>query len=96
MPPGARSDAAFANRRDLLTAQIPSFGTMSARAAGRVYAALLGHLAATRLLSAERLAAAAAVAYAGRDLVMAMETGWSLGYSPGRGRDRADAQPVLS
>ncbi len=33
MPPGAAPDAAFANRRDVLMAQIPSFGTMSARAA---------------------------------------------------------------
>ena len=30
MPPGAAPDAAFANRRDVPTAQIPSFGTMSA------------------------------------------------------------------
>jgi CubicO group peptidase (beta-lactamase class C family) len=84
MPPRAVPDAAFANRRDVLTAQIPSFGTMSARAAARVYAALLGHVAGTRLLSAEQLAAAAAVAYSGRDQVMEMEISWSLGYSPGR------------
>ena len=84
MPPGAAPDAAFANRRDVLTAQIPSFGTMSARAAARVYAALLGHVAGTCLLSAKQLAAAAAVAYRGRDRVMEMETSWSLGYSPDR------------
>jgi CubicO group peptidase (beta-lactamase class C family) len=84
MPPGAAPDAAFANRRDVLTAQIPSFGTMSARAAARVYAALLGHVAETRLLSAEQLAAAAAVAYTGRDQVMEMESRWALGYSPDR------------
>lgn len=84
LPPGVAPDAAFANRRDVLTAQIPSFGTMSARAAARVYAALLGHVPGTCLLSAERLAAAAAVAYRGRDRVMEMEISWSLGYSPGR------------
>jgi CubicO group peptidase (beta-lactamase class C family) len=84
MPPGAAPGAAFANRRDVLTAQIPSFGTMSARAAARVYAALLGHVAGTRLLSAEQLAATAAVAYRGRDQVMEMEVSWSLGYSPAR------------
>lgn len=84
MPAGAAPDAAFANRRDVLTAQIPSFGTMSARAAARVYAALLGHLAGTRLLSSEQLAAAAAVAYTGTDQVMEMEISWSLGYSPDR------------
>jgi CubicO group peptidase (beta-lactamase class C family) len=84
MPPGAAPDAAFANRRDVLTAQIPSFGTMSARAAARVYSALLGPVDGTRLLSAGQVAAAAAVAYAGRDQVMEMEISWSLGYSPGR------------
>ena len=48
MPPGAAPDAAFANRRDVLTAQIPSFGTMSARAAARVTdAQQLDRLAAT-------------------------------------------------
>ena len=84
MPPGAAPDAAFANRRDVLTAQIPSFGTMSARAAARVYAALLGHVAGTRLLSADQVEAAAAVAYTGRDQVMEMNISWSLGYSPAR------------
>ena len=84
MPPGATPDAAFANRRDVLTAQIPSFGTMSARAVARVYAALLGHVAGTRLLSSEGLAAAAAVSYTGRDRVMELETSWALGYSPYR------------
>jgi CubicO group peptidase (beta-lactamase class C family) len=85
MPPGAAPDAAFANRRDVLTAQIPSFGTMSARAAARLYAALLGHVPGVRVLSAEQLAAVAAVAYAGTDRVMEMENiSWSLGYSPSR------------
>jgi CubicO group peptidase (beta-lactamase class C family) len=84
MPPAATPDAAFANRRDVLTAQIPSMGTMSARAAARLYAALLGHVPGTRLLSAEQLAATAAVAYTGTDHVMEMEIRWSLGYSPDR------------
>lgn len=84
MPPGATPTAGFANRRDVLTAQIPSMGTMSARAAARLYAALLGDVPGTRLLSAEQLTAAAAIAYSGTDHVMEMETSWSLGYSPAR------------
>ena len=85
MPPGARPDAAFANGRDVLSAQIPSMGTMSARAAVRLYAALLGHVPGVRLLSPEELAAVAAVAYTGPDRVTEMDTvSWSLGYSPGR------------
>jgi CubicO group peptidase (beta-lactamase class C family) len=85
MPPGAAPDAAFANRPDVLTAQIPSFGTMSARAAARLYAALLGHLPGVRVLSEEQLAVVAAVAFTGRDRVMELENvSWSLGYSPSR------------
>jgi CubicO group peptidase (beta-lactamase class C family) len=68
----------------VLTAQIPSMGTMSARAAARLYAALFGDVPATRLLSAEQLAAAAAIAYSGTDHVIEMEISWSLGYSPAR------------
>ena len=85
MPPGATPDAAFANRRDVLTAQIPSMGTMSARAVARLYAALLGHVRGVHLLSHEQLAAVAAVAYTGPDRVMEMDNiSWSLGYSPSR------------
>jgi CubicO group peptidase (beta-lactamase class C family) len=85
MPPGATPDAGFANRRDVLCARIPSMGTMSARAAARLYAALLGHVPGVRLLSDEQLAAVAAVAYTGPDCVMEMDNiSWSLGYSPSR------------
>jgi CubicO group peptidase (beta-lactamase class C family) len=85
MPPGARPDAAFANRRDVLTAQIPSIGTMSARGAASVYAALLGHVPGFRPLSQTQLATAAGVAYVGTDRVMEMEqVRWSLGYNPDR------------
>ena len=58
---------------------------MSARAAARLYAALLAQLPGVRVLSAEQLAAVAAVPYTGTDRVMEMENiSWSLGYSPGR------------
>jgi CubicO group peptidase (beta-lactamase class C family) len=41
IPPGIRSDAGYANRRDVLTADIPSEGTMSARGAALLYARCL-------------------------------------------------------
>jgi hypothetical protein len=44
----------------------------------------LRDIAGASLLSAEQIAAAAAVAYTGRDQVMEMEISSSLGYSPGR------------
>jgi CubicO group peptidase (beta-lactamase class C family) len=76
--------AAVANRRDLLSADIPSVGTMTARAAATVYAALLGHIDAVDLVSAERLAAMAAITYKGPDAVMGMESAWAFGYNPAR------------
>ena len=93
MPPAATPNAAFANRRDVLSAQIPSMGTMSARAATRLYAALLGHVPGVRLLSDEQLAAVATVVYSGPDRVMEMDNvSWSLGYSPSR-PTRAASRP---
>jgi CubicO group peptidase (beta-lactamase class C family) len=76
--------AALANRRDLLGADIPSMGTMTARAAATVYAALLGHIDAVDLVSAERLTAMAAITYQGPDAVMGSESAWAFGYSPAR------------
>jgi CubicO group peptidase (beta-lactamase class C family) len=76
--------AAFANRRDVLSADIPSMGTMTARAAATIYAALLGHVAAVHLVSAERLAAMGAITYQGPDAVMGVESAWAFGYSPAR------------
>ncbi|MDP9092998.1 MAG: beta-lactamase family protein [Actinomycetota bacterium] len=91
IPPGARADAAFANRRDVLRAQIPSMGTMSARAAAQLYAALLGHVDAAPLLPGDRLAEIATVAFSGHDEVMDMPSSWAFGYSvdrPGARRSR--------
>jgi CubicO group peptidase (beta-lactamase class C family) len=76
--------AALANRRDLLTADIPSMGTMTARGAATVYAGLLGHIDAAELVSAERRAAMAAITYQGPDAVMGVESAWAFGYSPAR------------
>jgi hypothetical protein len=67
-------DAAFANRRDVLTSDIPSGGTMTARGAARLYAALLGHVPGVDLVSPARRAAMAAPAFEGPDEVMGMPT----------------------
>src|SRR6266540_1133528 len=44
MPRGVVPDADYANRADVLTADIPSEGTMTARGVARMYAALLGQV----------------------------------------------------
>lgn len=84
MPPGVVPDAQYANRRDLLTSDIPSEGTMSARGAARVYSALLGHVEGVTLVSPDRLATMAAVTFRGIDEVMGFPTSWAYGYSPFR------------
>lgn len=84
MPPGIMPGAAYANRADVLTAEIVSEGTMTARGVARLYSALLGHEAGVRLVSARRLATMAAVAFSGPDQVMGFPATWAFGYSPGR------------
>ena len=84
LPFGVQPTAAFANRSHVLSADIPSQGTMSARAATRLYAALLGDVDGVNLVSPERLQTMAAPAFSGTDQVMGFPTEWALGYSPAR------------
>jgi CubicO group peptidase (beta-lactamase class C family) len=90
MPPGVVPDADYANRADLLTSDIPSEGTMSARGVARLYSALLGHVDGVPLVSPARRAAMAAITFEGRDEVMGFPTSWAFGYGPARpsGRGR--------
>src|SRR5205814_1522641 len=76
--------AELGNRADVLLADIPAGGKMSARALARMYAALLGEVDGVRLLSPERLREASAVAFSGPDQVFGSPTSWALGYAPGR------------
>ena len=83
-PPALRDAASFGNRADALTAEIPSLGTMTARGAARMYAALLGHVDGIELVSDRRRTAMAAVAFTGTDEVMGFPASWAFGYSPDR------------
>jgi len=87
MPRGVVLDAESANRADLLTSDIPSFGTMTARGVARMYSALLGHVDGIALVSSRRLATMAAVAFTGMDEVMGFPSSWAFGYSPHRPSD---------
>lgn len=84
MPRGVVPDADYANRSDVLTSDIPSEGTMTARGVARMYGALLGHVDGVTLVSPARRAAMAAVAFEGVDQVMGFPTSWAFGYSPTR------------
>jgi CubicO group peptidase (beta-lactamase class C family) len=83
-PPALRDAASFGNLADVLTAEIPSLGTMTARGAARMYAALLGHVDGSNLISSQRRTAMAAVALTGTDEVMGFPASWAFGYSPDR------------
>jgi CubicO group peptidase (beta-lactamase class C family) len=76
-------DAALGNRPDILAADIPAGGKVSARAIARMYAALLGEVDGVRLLTPERLGEVTAVSASGPDEVFGMPTTWGLGYSIG-------------
>lgn len=72
--------AELANRREYLLADVPAGGTMTARAAARMYAALIGEVDGVRLISPERLALVAGVAVEGKDRVLLGRYAKGLGY----------------
>ena len=76
--------AAYGNRADVLTSDIPAGGTVTARAVARMYAALLGEVDGVRLISPDRLREVSAVAMSGVDQIFGFPTSWGLGYSIGQ------------
>lgn len=76
-------DAALGNRADLLAADIPAGGKVSARAIARMYAALMDEVDGVRLVSPERLREVSAVASSGEDEVYGGAAEWGLGYGIG-------------
>jgi CubicO group peptidase (beta-lactamase class C family) len=77
-------NAAMGNREDVLAADIPAGGKMTARAMAKLYAALIGEVDGVRLISAQTLREALDHPFAGQDQVFGMPTTWGLGYSIGR------------
>jgi CubicO group peptidase (beta-lactamase class C family) len=82
-PMAAMPDAAFGNRPDVLTSDIPAGGTMTARAVARMYAALMDTVDGVRLVSPERLREITAPAITGDDVVAGFPTTRALGYNIG-------------
>ncbi|MET7834815.1 serine hydrolase domain-containing protein [Micromonospora sediminicola] len=80
-PPGVRPDTVIGSRPDVLRAEVPSVGTMSARAAARMYAALLGPVDGVRLVSPGRLRAMSAPAVRAPEWVFGQESTFGLGYA---------------
>jgi CubicO group peptidase (beta-lactamase class C family) len=82
------------NRTDVLSADIPAGGKVSARAIARMYAALLTEVDGVRLISPERLREAIAVSASGMDQVFGNPTTWGLGYAIG-GLGSAEDFPMV-
>ncbi|MGC4808853.1 serine hydrolase domain-containing protein [Micromonospora sp. DT233] len=80
-PPGARPDGGLAARPHVLAVDVPAVGTLTARAAARMYAALIGEVDGVRLISPHRLRAVAGVAVRGPEWVFGQEAAWGLGYA---------------
>ncbi|GAA3351168.1 serine hydrolase domain-containing protein [Amorphoplanes nipponensis] len=80
VPPGVRPDAALANRRDILRADIPSVATVSARGLARLYAALMGEVDGVRLVSPRRFREITTVATHGPDRVFGGDLPKTPGY----------------
>jgi CubicO group peptidase (beta-lactamase class C family) len=82
--PWEATSAAYGNRADVRQADIPAGGTVTARGAARMYAALLGPVDGVRLISPERLERVTGVAASGEDQVFGFPAAWGLGYSIGQ------------
>jgi CubicO group peptidase (beta-lactamase class C family) len=88
--------AEFGNRRDILMADIPAGGKMSARAMARMYAALIGEVDGVRLIPPERLREISAPAFSGQDQIMGNQAKWALGYAiGGLGADPQESPSTL-
>ena len=95
-PRAVTPTAVFGNRADILMADIPAGGKMSARAMARMYAAMLGEVDGVRLVSSERLREIAAPAFSGEDQIMGNPVTWALGYAIGRiGTDQQETPTVF-
>ena len=95
-PRAVTPNAEFGNRPDILAADIPAGGKMTARAMARMYAALLGEVDGVRLVPAERLREMSAVAFSGIDQIMGNPATWALGYAIGRiGTDAQETPNVF-
>jgi CubicO group peptidase (beta-lactamase class C family) len=92
-PAAVMPTADFGNCTNVLTADLPSGGTMSARGIAKLYAALLGEVDGVRLLSPERLVEITSPALVGTDELMGNQASWALGYPVGRLGSSAEESP---
>ncbi|TKK81053.1 beta-lactamase family protein [Herbidospora galbida] len=86
--------AALGNRPDILAADIPAGGKMTARAMARLYSALMTEVDGVRLISPERLREISAISFEGVDAVFGNPVRWGLGYGIGHPGAFSDPDPT--
>jgi CubicO group peptidase (beta-lactamase class C family) len=94
-PRAVTPTAKLGNRADILMADIPAGGKMTARAMARLYAALLSEVNSVRLLSPERLREVTTLATTGNDELLGIPATWTLGYSTGAPGPRMETVRTL-
>lgn len=94
IPPGLTPRAAHCNRPDLLAAEIPSEGVLTARGIATLYAALIGEVHGVRLVRPEAVAEITGPALTARDELMSNPATWALGYAIGRLGSSAEESPA--
>lgn len=93
-PMSVMPTAAFGNRPDILAADIPAGGKMTARAMARLYSSLLTEVDGVRLISPELLAEVSAVSFEGTDAVFGNPVRWGLGFGIGHPGGFEDPAPT--
>lgn len=84
MPAAVMPTAEFGNRADVLMADIPSAGTLTARGIAKLYAGVLGEVDGVRLFSPERSQEITSPALTALDELMGNQATWTLGLPLGR------------
>ena len=93
-PPGLAPRAAQCNRPDLLAAEIPSEGVLTARGIAKLYAALIGEVDGVRLVRPEAVAEITGPALVAQDELLGNPGTWALGYPVGRLGSTAEESPT--
>ena len=94
-PPDVLPRAAhFNGHPEVLAAERPSGGVLTARGIAKLYAALIGEVDGVRLIRPERVAEVTGPVFTGPDELMGNQATWAMGYAIGRLGSTAEESPT--
>ena len=94
-PPEVLPRAAhFNGRPEVLAAERPSSGFLTARGIAKLYAALIGEVDGVRLIRPERVAEVTGPVFTGPDELLGNDGTWAMGYAIGRLGSTAEESPT--